>query len=137
MALPLYRGGQNSWSDGELLEIYSALFLGDAALAYAGDIAYVRAGPYLAAIDTDAPYNRRLLETHDVIYEPADTPPLEFRAGAANKTLDQALVDPGYPGPLPVMLSEAPFSKWRPASTWRTLPTWRPTRASLGELRLG
>ena len=44
---------------------------------------------------------------HDAIDEPANTPPLEFRAGAANKTLDQALVDSGYPGPLPVILSEA------------------------------
>ena len=85
MTLALYRGGTQNWCDGELLEIYNALLLGDAALAYAGNIAYVRAGPYLAAVDTGTPYNPRLLEMHDAIYEPANTSPLEFRAGAANR----------------------------------------------------
>ena len=38
------------------------MLLGDSALAYAGNSAYIRIGPLLAAVDTDAPYNRRLLE---------------------------------------------------------------------------
>ena len=42
---------------------------------------------------------------HDAVHEPAHIPPFEFRAGPANKTLDQALVDSGYPGPLPAVLS--------------------------------
>ena len=86
MALQLYRGNQKTWSEGELLEIYNAMLLGDSALAYAGNIAFIRVGPLLAAVDTDAHYNRRLLEQHDAIYEPAHEPPPEFRAGAANKT---------------------------------------------------
>ena len=64
------------------------MLLGDSALAYAGNVAYVRAGPYLAAVDTDASYNRRLLERHNVTYEPTNTPPLEFRAGRASTSLD-------------------------------------------------
>ena len=43
---------------------------------------------------------------HDIIYEPANTPPLEFRAGAANKTFDQALLDSGYLGSIPAVLSD-------------------------------
>ena len=43
---------------------------------------------------------------HDVFFEPSNTPPLEFRAGA-NKTLDQALLDSGYLGAIPAVLSEA------------------------------
>ena len=42
---------------------------------------------------------------HDAVYEPAHTPPFEFRAGAANNTLDQALLDSGYPGVPPAVLS--------------------------------
>ena len=80
--------------------------LGDSAPAYAGIIAYLRLGPYLAAVDTDASYNRRLLEMHDAVYEPAHTPPFEFRAGSGNKTVDQALIDSGYPRPLPAVLSQ-------------------------------
>ena len=106
MSLNLYRGGEKNWSDGEILEIYKAMFLGDSALAYAGNTAYARAGPYLAAVDVDAPYNRRLLEMHEAKYEPANTPPLEFKAGAANKTLDQALLDSGYLGTIPAVLSD-------------------------------
>ena len=67
MSLPLYRGGTKSWTDGQILEIYNAMLLGDSALAYAGNIAYLRLGPYLAAVDTDAPYNRRLLEMHEAV----------------------------------------------------------------------
>ena len=107
MTLVLYRGGTENWSDGQILEIYNAMLLGDSSLAYAGNIAYLRLGPYLSAVDTDAPYNRRLLEMHDAIYEPAHTPAFEIRAGAANKTLDQALLDSGYPGPMPVVLADA------------------------------
>ena len=85
------------------------MLLGDSALAYAGNIAYLRLGPYLAAVDTDAPYNRRLLEMHDAVHEPAHTPPppprSNFGRARPTKTLGQALVDSGYPGPLPVVLS--------------------------------
>ena len=59
----------------ELLEIYNAMLLGDSALAFAGNLGYIRVGPLLAAVDTDEPYNRRLLEQHDAIYEPAHVPP--------------------------------------------------------------
>ena len=107
MSLELFRGGTKNWSDGELVEIFNAMVLGDSALAYAGNLAYARAGPYLAAVDVDASYNRRLLEMHDVVYEPANTPPLEFRAGGANKTLDQALLDSGYLGSIPSVISDA------------------------------
>ena len=55
MTLQLYRGGTKNWNDGELLEIFNAMLLGDSALAYAGNIGYVRIGLYLAAVDTDAP----------------------------------------------------------------------------------
>ena len=73
-----------------MVEMYNAMLLGDSSLADSGNIGYVRAGPYLVAVDTDAHWNRRLLEQHEVIYEPANTPPVEFRAGAANRTLDEA-----------------------------------------------
>ena len=106
VTLQLYGGGTKTWSDGELLDIYLAMLLGDSALAYAGNIGYIRVGSLLAAVDADAPYNCRLLEQRDAICEPAHVPPLEFRAGTANKTLDQALVDSGYAGPLPVVLAE-------------------------------
>ena len=68
MTLQLYRCNQKTWSDGELLEIYKAMLLGDSALAYAGNLADIRVGPLLAAVDTDAHDNRRLLELHDAIY---------------------------------------------------------------------
>ena len=55
MSLSLYRGGTKNWTDGQILEIYNAMLLGDSALAYAGNIAYLRLGPDLAAVDTDAP----------------------------------------------------------------------------------
>ena len=92
-------GDQKNWSDGLILEIYNAMLLGESALAYAGNIAYLRLGPYLSAVDTDAPYHRRLLEMHDVIYEPANVPALEFRAGAANTTLERPYSTAGTVAP--------------------------------------
>ena len=119
--------------------MFNAMLLGDSALAYAGNIAYLRLGPYLAAVDTDAPYNRRLLEMHDAIYESAHTPPFEFRAGAANKTLGQALVDSGYPSPLPAVLSEVHWSIFEvaPGSTSRMTRTSWPTLGSSEATRHG
>ena len=138
MSLELYRGGTKDWTDGQILEIYNAVLPGDSALAYAGTISYLRLGLYLAAVDTDAPYNRRLLEMHDAIYEPAHTPPFEFRAGAANKTLDRALVDSGYPGPLPAVLSNVDWAISRSCqgSTSRIRTSW-PTRGPSEATRHG
>ena len=68
MSLNLYRGGVKNWTDAQILEICNAMLLGDSALSYAGNLACLRLGPYLAAVDTDAHYNRRLLEMHDAIY---------------------------------------------------------------------
>ena len=93
----------------------NAMVLGDSALAYAGNVAYARAGPYLAAVDVDAVWNKRLLEMHDVVYEPSNTPPLEFRAGTANKTLDQALLDSGYLGSIPAVLSDVHWAMFEVA----------------------
>ena len=108
------------------------MVLGDSALAYAGNLAYVRSGPYLAAADVDAPFNRRLLEMHDVVFEPSNTPPLEFRAGAANKTFDQALLDSGYLGSIPAgsRTRIGRSSRLRQASTSRTRISWQTKRRS-------
>ena len=106
MSLLLYRGGVRNWTDAQILEIYNSMLLADSALAYSDNLAYLRLGPYLAAADTDAHFNRRMLEAHDGVYEPANTPPFEFRAGAANKDLEQALLDSGYAGAVPVVLSQ-------------------------------
>ena len=99
MSLNLYRGGVRNWTDAQILEIYiGALLRGEpgvpAPRALPGGRRHGRAF-----------FNRRLFEMHDAIYEPAHTPPFEIRAGAANKTLDQALMDNGYPGAVPVVLS--------------------------------
>ena len=100
-------GGAKNWAVTELVEIYNAMLLGDSALAHSGNIAYARAGPYLVTVDTDAHWNRRLLEQHEVVYQPSNTPPLEFRAGAANRTWDEALLSSGHLGTVPAVLSDA------------------------------